>query len=382
MAALFQIPMSFPRVPMLTGKDALEEWKASIHERLGHFKLEKFIEGHVQAPKDESARHKFEKDRMFVSNLITSSIGNEVIGQLLDAGRVPALTTDPKGLWDFLINEVSGLSTPELFYELMEVKLEPGVSIKTFHYRACSLAARLYRRGVDLPSKSVILLLMKGFKERYPQWTAYLETEFMRGALDWDSFEQEVNAKADLEGESDRGTPPVTPPAAVTAAVAVTAAAAATDMEKEVPKSHAEKTPESENDRGIAPPPAVEKKERKGTKGTKEEVSKPNNHRTVAPRTNGKGGKGNKTEKPSVKDTQTKAAPGPTTNALTTNRTRNRMQVPLMNCVLCRRRHPVAWPICSGCSQHHPGGQARCYTLYPELRHKTRPQNASKGSRE
>ncbi|KAI4870898.1 hypothetical protein F4820DRAFT_148479 [Hypoxylon rubiginosum] len=48
--------------------------------------------------------------------------------------------------------------------------------------------------------------------------------------------------------------------------------------------------------------------------------------------------------------------------------TKHDNKAPEVECSFCIKTYPANWPYCTDCSEHHPGGEDRCYALHPELR--------------
>ncbi|KAI5864191.1 hypothetical protein GGS23DRAFT_563301 [Durotheca rogersii] len=417
MAAFFPTSMSFPHVLKLRGIENLKEWKTSVRAHLEHFGLDRFINESVQEPADEGEKRKFEKGRVYVLYLLTSSIEPTAL-KTIETGWTPKTMADPKLLWDFVGETISSVSTPQMYEDLMNMKLEQGAGLAQFSTRVCNLVQCLAAREILLPPKFVILIMMRAFKPRYPEWCASLENMFDNG-LTWNSFMREVYTQAERENESGL----IIPSTLKTKSTPIAEKGGKDKMKEEANDQREMPTmPKPSNNRSRQPAPArlispvqdylispilgpTSDKDGEGyagnvqgqddwgisshgrtADGNRVHFASPSVASSICLKEAGGQREGESSQGPKNEDGQVRTAYHSRDKTSgekgsipeTGKKYKDRFK---MFCSVCNKEHSAFLPYCKLCSKHHGGGEERCFTAHPHLRLELAANRSSKNSR-
>lgn len=186
---------NFPPVPQLTGECNLKAWKRHIYQSCIYYDLEGFLLGTEPEPQDVDEFLRWRKRRVQCMIIITHSLRTPEIEAQLEIAGWKENEEDPKVLYDLVLSTIPKIpeqSIPELFYQLIDLKMDTVTSLSDYTIKFREITDRLQQLGLPVDDRVKMLMIMKQLKSRYPLWHTLLERDFHKGTLTWDLLMVEV----------------------------------------------------------------------------------------------------------------------------------------------------------------------------------------------
>ncbi|KAI0850854.1 hypothetical protein F5Y00DRAFT_268237 [Daldinia vernicosa] len=185
----------YSSVPQLNGEDNLKAWKYSIHQYCIYYDLEGFLLGTEPEPQDACEASRWRKRRAHCMVILAYSLRNpEITGQLKIAGW-KTHERDPKVVYDLVLSTIPKLwehLIPQLFNQLMDLKVDAVTSLHAYTIKFQEITDRLQQLGLPVDDRVKMLMVMRQVKSHYPSWHTRVEGDFQKGTLTWESLNLEI----------------------------------------------------------------------------------------------------------------------------------------------------------------------------------------------